>query len=131
MAVSNRVKTGSCQLSYTIRDLDLPHLVAKGERHGLWTPNEGINQRNLKFWADVADLKIWDWELIFGRAVKVIASPGVCGLLREGCKFYFQFLIILIWRVILKIKVELSLPNILCRHTNIGNLNLLNDRLWV
>ena len=20
---------------------------------GLWTPNEGINQRNLKFWADV------------------------------------------------------------------------------
>ena len=24
-------------------------------KHGLWTPNEGINQRNLKFWADVAD----------------------------------------------------------------------------
>ena len=23
--------------------------------HGLRTPNEGINQRNLKFWADVAD----------------------------------------------------------------------------
>ena len=23
--------------------------------HGLWTPNEGINQRNLKIWADVAD----------------------------------------------------------------------------
>ena len=24
-------------------------------KHGLRTPNEGINQRNLKFWADVAD----------------------------------------------------------------------------
>ena len=23
--------------------------------HGLWTPNEGINQRNMKIWADVAD----------------------------------------------------------------------------
>ena len=23
--------------------------------HGLRTPNEGINRRNLKFWADVAD----------------------------------------------------------------------------
>ena len=23
--------------------------------HGLRTPNEGINQRNLKIWADVAD----------------------------------------------------------------------------
>ena len=36
--------------------------------HGLRTPNEGINQRYLKNWADVADknmlrpyLKIWDW----------------------------------------------------------------------
>ena len=29
--------------------------------HGLRTPNEGINQRNPKIWADVAD-KIW-----FGR----------------------------------------------------------------
>ena len=26
-----------------------------GLRHGLRTPNEGINQRNLKIWADVAD----------------------------------------------------------------------------
>ena len=24
-------------------------------RDGLWTPNEGISQRNLKIWADVAD----------------------------------------------------------------------------
>ena len=23
-------------------------------------------------------LKIWEWELIFGRAVKAISSPGVC-----------------------------------------------------
>ena len=26
--------------------------------HGLRTPNEGINERNLKFWADVADKKV-------------------------------------------------------------------------
>ena len=52
--------------------------------HGLLTLNEGINQRNLKFWADMADknmlwpyLKIWDWDLIFGRAVKAISSSGV------------------------------------------------------
>ena len=25
--------------------------------HGLWTTNEGITQRNLKIWADVADKK--------------------------------------------------------------------------
>ena len=50
----------------------------------LWTPNDGINERNLKNWADVADknmlrpyLKIWDWDLIFGRAVKVISSLDV------------------------------------------------------
>ena len=29
--------------------------------HGLRTPNEGINQRYLKIWADVAD------EICFGR----------------------------------------------------------------
>ena len=29
--------------------------------HGLWTPNEGINQRYLKNWADVAD------KICFGR----------------------------------------------------------------
>ena len=29
--------------------------------YGLRTPNEGINQRNLKFWADVAD------KICFGR----------------------------------------------------------------
>ena len=29
--------------------------------HGLRTPNEGINQRNRKFWADVAD------KICFGR----------------------------------------------------------------
>ena len=38
-------------------------------KHGLWTPKEGINQRYLKNWADVANkicfgqnLKIWDWD---------------------------------------------------------------------
>ena len=52
--------------------------------HGLRTPNEGINQRNLKIWADVAEkiclgrtLTIWDWEFIFVRAVKAIYSLGV------------------------------------------------------
>ena len=30
-------------------------LVANGFGHGLCTPNEGINQRNLKIWADVAN----------------------------------------------------------------------------
>ena len=51
---------------------------------GLWTPNEDMNQRNLKNWADVADkicfcpyLKIWDLDQIFGRAVKAIPSLGV------------------------------------------------------
>ena len=32
--------------------------------HGLRTPNEGIKQRNLKFWADVAD------KICFGRTYK-------------------------------------------------------------
>ena len=37
---------------------------ALGSIHGLRTPNEGINQRNLKFWADVAD------KICFGRTSK-------------------------------------------------------------
>ena len=32
-------------------------LISDGLGHGLWTPNEGINQRYLKNWADVADKK--------------------------------------------------------------------------
>ena len=50
--------------------------------HGLRTPNEGINQRYLKNWADVVDkicFGIWEWEWIFGRTVKAISSPGVRG----------------------------------------------------
>ena len=31
-------------------------------KHGLWTPNKGINQRNLKIWAYVAD------KICFGHA---------------------------------------------------------------
>ena len=61
-------------------DDDMSHSL----NHGLRTPNEGIDKINLKIWADVADkillrryLKIWEWELIFDRAVKVISSPGV------------------------------------------------------
>ena len=37
------------------------HLLMVLQNHGLWTPNEGINQRYLKNWADVAD------EICFGR----------------------------------------------------------------
>ena len=38
--------------------------------------------KSKKIWADVADmlrpyLKIWEWEWIFGRAVKAISSPGI------------------------------------------------------
>ena len=57
--------------------------------HGLRTANEGINKRNLKIWADVADkkmlqsyLKIWEWEWIFGRAVKTII-PHRLSVVRE------------------------------------------------
>ena len=32
--------------------------------HGLRTPNQDINQRNLKIWADVAD------KICFGRTLK-------------------------------------------------------------
>ena len=53
--------------------------------------NEGLNQKNLKIWADVADnkmlrpyLKIWEWELILGRAA--ISSPGV----RSPCVAHFN-----------------------------------------
>ena len=34
------------------------------QKHGLRTPNEGINQRNMKLWADVAD------KICFGRTYK-------------------------------------------------------------
>ena len=33
----------------------LNHMPLYGPDHGLRTPSEGINQRNLKIWADVAD----------------------------------------------------------------------------
>ena len=48
--------------------------------HGLRAPNEGINQRNLKMRQTKYALvlpKIWEWELIFCRAVKGISSPGM------------------------------------------------------
>ena len=35
-----------------------------GDTHGLRTPNEGINQRCLKNWADVAD------KICFSRTIK-------------------------------------------------------------
>ena len=58
--------------------------------HGLQTPNEGINQRNLEklgrcgrqnmLWPY---LKLWEWELIFSRALKAISSLGV----RSPCMY--------------------------------------------
>ena len=50
-----------------------------GKLHGLRTPNECINHRYLKNWADVADktcFSCWEWDWIFSRAVKSISSPG-------------------------------------------------------
>ena len=53
-------------------------------KHGLWTPNEDINLRNLKLWADVVDKicfgcipKNWGMGVDFRPAVKAISSPGV------------------------------------------------------
>ena len=42
----------------------LPRFFYVGSSHGLRTPNEGINQINLKIWADVAD------KICFGRTYK-------------------------------------------------------------
>ena len=59
------------------------NLSTYGVDHGLRTPNEGINQRNLKMGRCGRQnmlrpyLKIWDWDLIFDRAVKTISSLGV------------------------------------------------------
>ena len=36
-------------------DFDLTKYKSIGKSHGLRTSNEGINLRNLKFWANVAD----------------------------------------------------------------------------
>ena len=46
-------------ISSTFADPELYNAVS--HIHGLRTPNEGINQRNLKIWADVAD------KISFGR----------------------------------------------------------------
>ena len=40
------------------------HLIMLGIAHRLQTPNERINQRNLKFWDNVAD------KICFGRTYK-------------------------------------------------------------
>ena len=50
-------------------------------RHGLRTLNEGINLKKLVQCGRQnllrPYLQIWEWELIFGRAVKAISSSGV------------------------------------------------------
>ena len=52
--------------------------------HGLRTPNEGIDKKESEIVGQCGRqnilwlyLKIWDWDLLFGRAVKTISSPGV------------------------------------------------------
>ena len=64
--------------------------------HGLRTPNEGINQRYLKNWADGRQnmlppyLKIWDWDWVLGRAVKAISSVGVRSPCYRRTKHYLD-----------------------------------------
>ena len=48
------------------------------QTHGLRTPNEGKKQNML--WPY---LKLWEWELIFSRALKAISSLGV----RSPCMY--------------------------------------------
>ena len=50
---------GGAYVSFDKNLMEIQYIY--GEFHGLRTPNEGINQRYLKFWADVAD------EICFGR----------------------------------------------------------------
>ena len=52
--------------------------------HGQRTPNKDITQRNLKNLGIYGRqnmlrpyIKIWDWKLIFGHAVKAISSPDI------------------------------------------------------
>ena len=58
--------------------------IINGIKHGLRTPNEGINQEISENLGRCGRqnmlppyLKIWEWEWIFGRAVKVISSLDV------------------------------------------------------
>ena len=74
MQKMTQTKLSFCQQSYSLESNDLVS-------HGLRTSNEGINRKNLGrkgrknlLWPY---LKIWELKLIFGRAVKVISSPGV------------------------------------------------------
>ena len=43
--------------------------VQDGAEHGLRTPNEGINQRNLKFWTELADKKCLGCTYKFGIGI--------------------------------------------------------------
>ena len=47
--------------SKNTRQAKMKHFMLNKFSHGLRTPNEGITQRNLKIWADVAD------KICFGR----------------------------------------------------------------
>ena len=57
-------------------------ICSKNQNHGLRAPNEGIDKRNLK---------IWEWELISGLAMKTISSPGVRSPWVTVCLFFINF----------------------------------------
>ena len=56
------------------------HITNITPHHGLRTPNEGINQRNLKIWADVAD------KICFGR--KSNPNPKFLGTAKASFVFH-------------------------------------------
>ena len=45
----------NCHRNFIVENNQLIVAQCNGQIHGLRTPNEGINQRYLKNWADVAD----------------------------------------------------------------------------
>ena len=58
---TNLFLNGMDETCHRIAEMICQALKNLGKFHGLRTPNEGINQRYLKNWADVAD------EMCFGR----------------------------------------------------------------
>ena len=73
----------------TLQSIVLPVLQFPLQ-HGIRTPNEGIHQFGPMWQTKYASaLKIWEWELIFGRVVKAISSPGVHNPCPSPSLFFF------------------------------------------
>ena len=71
------------------------HHLTDTVAHGLRTPSEGINLKKSENlgrcgWQNMLwpYLRIWDWDWIFGRAVKAFFSPGV----RSPCSFTLDWI---------------------------------------